>query len=236
MPPRFVLRPGTHHLGLLKSKGFQSDAVAVSNVPEEEFEEFVSSLRARQAFTTEQEVSDLAAGAVADPALASALTSAVVNFSRMLVESELTPAEFAGQIEAELEKAPPQDVDVVRLARLVGLSRGVDLHQKAEAVAGSVGNPVYSLRFVTDLRPVYNDERSEIVGAIPLTTLRVECGESGPFPVTHEFLLTASQLDELCQKSRTAVSKLSTAVGMLQSKDVPVPSTSFSNEDEDENG
>lgn len=80
--------------------------------------------------------------------------------------------------------------------------------QKAAALMTATGNEVTGLSFVCDVRPVYNDARSEIEGYVPLTTMRIFFDRPNEESDAIEFVLTPEEVDAVIERATQARSKL----------------------------
>ena len=61
-----------------------------------------------------------------------------------------------------------------RIEKLVAVPAGLARQYKAEQLAEATGTELEDLQVICDLRPVFNEERSEIEGAIPISTLKLD--------------------------------------------------------------
>lgn len=94
------------------------------------------------------------------------------------------------------------------LPRLIRDYPAINRHKKAAVIAMSVGKALEGVSFVCDLRPVFNEERTEITGMIPITTLSVTATGADGLPVRLEAYLSRAQVEEVLSKAEMAKHKL----------------------------
>lgn len=112
-----------------------------------------------------------------------------------------------------------------RLPLVVKTYEAIVRQKKAERLSGVTGLRVETIDAICDLRPVFDDAHEDIVGVIPLTTLRlVYTGASG-FPESVEVMLTEQQVGEMAEKLNTASKKLKVLRGWASENNKPVPVT-----------
>lgn len=167
-------------------------------------------MEAADGFLSPTGMRELLARELHEPSSASGLARILYN----LVDSPL--AAFLASVEKSDadENAEPslsstewQDLKE-RLEVLVHPYPGLIRYKKAELIAGAVGQPLEDLQLISELRPVFDEDREQIEGMIPCTRLKVVAeGEDGRSQVM-EVQLIASQLEDLEEKVKKARQKL----------------------------
>lgn len=108
------------------------------------------------------------------------------------------------------------------------ISYGCYLRQaKAEALSGKIGKPLESFELVCDLRPIFDSERKEIEGVMPLTWLKLVSTEYNGMPSTTEVVLTEENLlaiEETLKKAKQKLGELKKLVVEGIGKPIPVTS------------
>ena len=94
---------------------------------------------------------------------------------------------------------------------------------KADRLAEATGLRAESIDLICDLRPVLDENRSNIIGFIPLTTLRIVASGVDQFPITFETLLSAKDVQTLYQVAETAVKKLNALGDFAAQHDIKIP-------------
>ncbi len=113
-----------------------------------------------------------------------------------------------------------------RIERLVAVPAGLARQFKAECLAEATGTELEDLQVICDLRPVFNEERSEIEGAIPISILKLDVLGPNGLPSRIEVRLTEAQVADLFEKAHYAQTKLSVIKRMLERNSIALPSTS----------
>ena len=113
-----------------------------------------------------------------------------------------------------------------RIEKLVAAPSGLARQHKAEQLAEATGTELEDLQVICDVRPVFNEARSEIEGAIPISTLKLDVTNPDGSPSRIEVRLTESQVTDLCAKAQYAESKLLVIKRLLAEKSIALPTTS----------
>lgn len=113
-----------------------------------------------------------------------------------------------------------------RIEKLVAAPTGLARQYKAEQLADVTGTELEDLQVICDLRPVFNEERSEIEGAIPISTLKLDVLGPNGMPARIEVRLTEVQIADLFEKAHYAQTKLSSIKQMMAKCSIALPITS----------
>jgi hypothetical protein len=113
-----------------------------------------------------------------------------------------------------------------RIEKLVVAPPALTRQHKAQRLAGATGAELEDIQIICDIRPVFNEERSQIEDAIPITMLRLDTIGLDGEGATIEIRLTEEQLTELCMKAELAKSKVSVIKKTLADKCITMPFTS----------
>jgi len=108
----------------------------------------------------------------------------------------------------------------------------LDLQAKAQRLSEATGLPLEDVQIICDLRPVFDDRRTEVQGIIPYTILKVVCKGVDGLPVSLEAILTHRQVSELAKKATAAEKKLRTIGELLAEKGLSVPSVDLTKREE----
>jgi len=95
---------------------------------------------------------------------------------------------------------------------------------KAERLAVATSMRVEAVDLVCDIRPVFDDSRTNVEGVIPFTTLKVVATGVDQFPISFEAVLSASDVLALLKKAELAVAKLNALGRLAERTNLPVPS------------
>jgi hypothetical protein len=94
---------------------------------------------------------------------------------------------------------------------------------KAHRLAEATGLRAESIDLVCDFRPVLDESRSQIIGVIPFTTLKVVASGVDRFPITFEAILSAKDVQELLKDAELAVKKLNVMGEFAARHDIKIP-------------
>lgn len=115
-----------------------------------------------------------------------------------------------------------------RVRQLSGPFQAIARQAKAIRVTASAGSRLTEFRFICDLRPVYKvQDRSEIEGLVPLTTLTMETRNASGATRRVEAILSASDLTELVKEAEMAQKKLDELAALAERTELPIPDLSI---------
>lgn len=141
--------------------------------------------------------------------------------------SNVTPAEIptalrvvddwsrrqAGQHQAPSDSTADKLSD--NLSLLVQDYPALRVMHKAQRLLREIGNELQSVIFVCDLRPVYDDEHTEVVGFVPLINMQIGYTKQNGAPEFFEATLSGDELRQLVNRGQDALNKLQILEGML---------------------
>jgi hypothetical protein len=211
---------------LLQDPEFRSDLRQVVNLPEEKFRSLASALDAHPNFLVASDVAAIAqkevAGTEAEP-LARALLRLYLSLRTTQEPEEEALDGLCAAVIKHSADFPRDKIDdlKLRVQRLVLAPRGFKRQQKAEALAEATGADLNEVNIICDIRPVFDDQRKEIEGAVVISTLTLEITELDGTLSSVECCLTEKQLDDLCKVSLNAKQKLVAIKNLLASKSIP---------------
>ncbi len=108
-----------------------------------------------------------------------------------------------------------------RVRKLVLAPRGFKRQRKAETLAEATGADLSDINVICDIRPVFDNERKEIEGAVVISTLTLEILEPDGKLSSVECRLTERQLDDLYTVALNAKQKLTAIKNLLATKSIP---------------
>lgn len=159
----------------------------------------------------------------------SALTAALIHLPRLFRDITSLGGDFKTSLRGAIQSSEsfvgskPEDVEIFveKLNFIAEPSAAQRLQWKAEWLATAVGFPLRSLDFVTELRPVFDDERSTIKGFVAVTTAVMTTNEGKEIAAS----VTEADLEELAIKIERAGSKLRAAKESIESQGYAVART-----------
>jgi hypothetical protein len=120
-------------------------------------------------------------------------------------------------------------------ALLEGEFPGLELADKSEAVARATGRVLRNAQLITDVRPVFDDAREQVLTVVPMTTLRLttESLEDGVPASTWEVQLSEEELGEIGRKVAEAQQKLAVMKRLLLDKGLEIADCGMVTQDGD---
>lgn len=159
------------------------------------------------------------------------LASIIYRIGGMLHDADM-PAEEAMDalgraIEGKADGIDPQDrrVLVDRLRTLAADPAGLAKQSKARQLVDATGSELDEFQFICDIRPIFDQSRERIEGAIPLGLLHLEYTSPDGDSAVLEVRVTERQLEEFESKIATAKRKLTLIKGLVANQRLPIPRT-----------
>jgi hypothetical protein len=114
---------------------------------------------------------------------------------------------------------------IERLRLLAAEPIGLAKQYKARALVGAIGSELDEFKFICDIRPIFDERREKIEGAIPITILRLAYTLPDQGDAVVELRITEKQLKEFKVQVETAQRKLDIIKDSLRDQGVPIPIT-----------
>ena len=130
-------------------------------------------------------------------------------------------------IEEKAESLKPQERRTLteRLRKLAAEPIGIAKQYKARQLVDAVGAELDDFRIICDIRPIFDQKRERIDGAIPLAILRLEYSKPDGESAVVELRVTEKQIAKFGEKIADANLKLRMIKELLTSQHVPIPRT-----------
>jgi hypothetical protein len=214
---------------LLQEEGLRAGLKQIVSLPDLEFSSLAAALDAHPNFLTTADVTEIVQKHVSSE-VSEGLTRTLLRLNSAIRNAQEPEDEADEALEvlcAAIAKFPadfPRDsVEVlkVRLRGLVLAPRGFKRQKKAETLAEATGADLNELNIICDIRPVFDDARKEIDGALVIATLTLEILELDGRSSSVECRLTEKQLDDLYKVSVLAKQKLVAIKTLLNAKSIP---------------
>ena len=113
----------------------------------------------------------------------------------------------------------------VRIQEIASSWGCLDRQKKAETVAKATGQRLQSLQLVCDFRPIFDSERTEIEGFLPVTTMHIVFEGTDGLPNGLDVILSEKDVERLAEHAEFAKSKLAALKSAANRLKTPIPST-----------
>jgi hypothetical protein len=212
---------------LVKNDEFRADISGIAKMPDDQFRTLTVALANFPSFLDKAAVDETIAKVTPRT---DAKTAAFVSRLNEVVRSSSDSVERAVELlieELGKHEEFQQNLSGILQERIKALliPRGFDLQKKAELLAEATGAELANFAIICDVRPVFDDDRKKIEGAVAVTTLRLELYQPDGNKVPIECRLTEPQLARLAKVVETAQGKLSAITNLLETKNVPLAKT-----------
>lgn len=228
----YIRAPFSLERDLSTGRGFVEDAKAVISIPQDRIEAVAEKLNNHTGFLDNDTVASIVAEEIEDEAVSKRLSRIIVFLDSMLDKSNRLPTEFLDYLRDRLsdednpESLSEQELKqfFVYIALLIKDQPGFRRHRKAERLYDEIGIPVRDVKFICDLRPVFDKGHEAVEGMILVTTLKVLATDVNGLPVTLQAKLTDKQVIDLAEKAEEAKKKLSALRDLMNKFKLPMPS------------
>lgn len=224
---------------LAQQEDFLSDTGTILRLRDETYGELLHALTAFDGFLDRKALSEITSRTVPSGDQPDTVSGVIWRLNRHVRESDETLAESLQILKTALQKhgkdfESEQRIQLgERLAALIAEPLGFVRQHKAEKLVEATGRELTDLQIICDLRPVFNEGRTEIEGAIPVSTLTLDLVEPDGGTSRLEVHLSKRQIADLCRKAESARGKTALIEKMLAEKGIVLPRTSATLDDED---
>lgn len=221
---------------LAGNKDFLADAKAILALDKAVFDALVEALSKCDSFLDAKGLKSVVEGSLGRSKSASDVFDVVRLLSRILREPGdpivQTMRKFRSAIKEHSDEIPEAEREELgeRLEQLILAPKGLGLRWKADQLRKTTGIELEDIQIICDIRPVFDDARSTIMGAIPISTLKLDVIDRDGAPRSIEIRLTEKQLAEFASKTELAQQKVRVIRQTLTEKSLPFPTTTETTE------
>jgi hypothetical protein len=120
-------------------------------------------------------------------------------------EATTAVARLVSNIEVESVPALTQNLNVLVNPATAAV---IQKTKKATALLTATGNEVTGLTFICDARPVYNEDRTDIEGYVPLATMKLYFSRPNEQQDVIELTMSPEEIDAVIERAQKAREKL----------------------------
>lgn len=208
---------------LLQEEQFREELRQIARLPEEKFSAISSALQAHPNFLVSTDVAAILKKNLPEPD-AESITRTLLRVNRTIRNTQETAKEalgiFVAAMAEQSKEFPPETIQILepRLNALILMPRGFSRQKKAEELAEATGADLTEFNIICDIRPVFDEDRKEIEGALAVTTLTLDILQLDGRVASIECRLTENQLDDIIRKSTAAKQKVVAIKALLATK------------------
>ena len=169
---------------------------------------------------------------VSDPTSGKSIADLIWDLTRHVLQWEMAPQALLTSIYKRLDKTDAKKLDAVkrkelknRLLLLIGLSPALQRQWKAEQLADELGFSLEEIRIVSDLRPVFTEDRQTVEGIFPVTLCKLVWSDVDGIPRGATFRLSLEQLDMFAKQIENARKKVTVLKKLLVDNKFHMPTT-----------
>lgn len=189
------------------------DMMAVASVPNESLAQLGDRLQEQAGFLTSSVLADIVSEVITDDRQGQSAFNTLQNLQPDDLDQVVEAISNWRESSSDIRERFSDDLfgnleqNLTTLVRdYASLNRG----KKAERLRNILGNELQGAVFICDARPVFNKERDQIEGMIPITTLKLVYERQNMETEEIELTLSAEQLKSLREDAEKAEKKLTT--------------------------
>lgn len=216
---------------LIKDDNFKADARTILELDHDAYLHLATQLEKRDAFLDRTELTTLANQAIGEGKKASDIVSIIYRLSKVLHDADMPVTEAMKELgetideEENVFKAEERQTLVNRIRTLAAKPIGLAKQHKARKLVDATGSELDDVQIICDIRPIFDHDREQIDGAIPLSILRLEYTKSDEESAVVEVRITEKQIEKLQSSLDTAKRKLGLIKKLLKDQSVSIPAT-----------
>ncbi len=217
--------------GLARNEAFLSDVKLILQIDDEDLDRLHDALSQEESFLDQGTLSKIVENTLEASESSSRISATIWQLSQVLHNADEQPEAAAAQLKEAIVKSSSGISETEgrklgeRLEKLAARPTGFARQSKAQRLSEATGAELEDLQIISDIRPVFNEDRSAIEAAVPVTTLRLDIVESAGSPSTIEVRLTEQQVADLLMKAECAKTKIAVIKKTLRDKSIVMPVT-----------
>lgn len=216
---------------LAQDEDFLEDARRVIQLDQDACNRLAAQLSKADAFLDLPSLVTQATAVLGEGDDARKLASIIYRIGGMLHDADMSAneaiAELGKAFEEKVSAIEPNDRQklIERLTALAVEPIGLAKQYKARRLVDATGSELDAVQIVCDIRPVFDETRERIEGAIPLIQLRLEYSSPDGESLVVEMRITEKQVDDMVDQLETAKRKLQLIRTLLANQSLPIPKT-----------
>ena len=217
---------------LAQDDDFLADARKILAIDDNAYARLATQLAKEDAFISLNDLKSIVSGPLKDKDDAERVAEIIYRVGGIVHDAEMDNRKamdiLASVIEEKSESLDQNERKtlVERLRKLAAEPIGIAKQYKARSLVDVIGSELDDFKIICDIRPIFDESRKRVDGAIPLSVLRLEYTEQDGDSSVIEMRITEKQLAMLAEKIADANHKLKLIKELMASHSVPIPRTS----------
>lgn len=236
MAQRFMFGFGTPHFRFLadhlaQDSDFLEDAQHILRIDDDAYLRLATELAKTDTFLSRSDLKPIVSGSLGEGEGSDRIASIINRLGGIVHDADMDARDamdaLAKAIEEKTERLEVQERRTLidRIRTLVAEPIGIAKQYKARQLVDAIGAELDDFRIICDIRPIFDQQRERIEGAIPLTILRMEYSQPDGESAVVELRVTEKQVAKFGEKLEDAKLKLKMIKSLLNSQHLPIPKT-----------
>jgi len=159
----------------------------------------------------------------------------IVSWLNGNIESKLDFIRLINLLESAEKDGEPEDEQVFtkeqiqtlqeRLRTLIDASSSLLRQKKAEELGTIVGQRLEKLHLINDLRPIFDANRKQVEGFLPVTTMHIVVTGADGLPNALDVILSEADVERIAEQAEFAKNKIQALKKIVQKLNITIPET-----------
>jgi hypothetical protein len=214
---------------LAQDDDFLKDARQILSLDDDAYRRLATQLSKADTFLSRSELAAVVAEAVGEGS--DRLAKVIYGIAQIVHDADMPASEAMDVLATGIEdKSTSLGLEerrtlIERLRKLVAEPIGFAKQFKARQLVDAIGAELDAFRIICDMRPVFDQGRERIVGAVPITMLRLEYTRTDGDSAVVEVRVTEKQLTQFGERVEEARRKLRIIKDLLTQSKITIPKT-----------
>jgi len=214
---------------LAKDSDFISDMKALLNIERSRFDLLLSEMAAFDGFLDEEQLKRITSEVLEDTKDEIEIADTISRLSSVIFDTDTPPSKavaiLSDSIKEQEEEFTSEDKEEIaeRIKELTVLQKGIAKQHKAKSLRTALLGHLEDFKIYCDIRPIFNEDREAVDGAIPISSIKLEYVGSDGEPEVVEFRINKEKLELIEEAVVSAKRKLEVIHELLNKYDVQVP-------------
>lgn len=216
---------------LAQDDEFLDDARQILGIGKDQYLRLKTQLAKSDAFLSRSDVSSLVKEVLGESDESSRIATMISRVGEIVHDAELKAKEAMDALgDAIQEKtagleSQERETLILRLRELSAEPIGIAKQYKARQLVDVLGAELDDFKIVCDIRPIFDQQRERIEGAVPITSLRLDYTKPNGDSSVVELRLTEKQLAMFEEKITDATRKLKMIKQLMSDQNLRLPRT-----------
>ncbi|MEO0461334.1 MAG: hypothetical protein AAF219_10865 [Myxococcota bacterium] len=213
----------------LRSHGFHRDAAAIAELSDKAFNDCLKLFSETPDFPTREDLVRMVSDAIDDQEIGESVVRFFLQMNTFRRQFDRSPEDFAEIVNERLKKLADeplseegQTIVADRMIRIVEPLPTLERLAKARKLFEAVGSSVFAYDFYCDLRPVFDEDGTEVQGVVPAVVMSLSLEDPEDGLRTIQARLSSDDVEGMLSSLERVQNKLESLRIFAENKDISV--------------